>query len=255
MAKQSGLGDNCYIGDIDISGDVGSLGAIANARAASDVTGINKSAHERLLLAKDGRIDFNSFFNPADGTPEPEASHYALRDLPTSDVLISYFRGTTLGNVAASMVGKQLNYDGSRGADGSFSFAVSAQSNGYGLEWGRMLTAGKVLDQDAGSLTSLDYGAAIGTTAFGLQAYLHVFAIASGTATVAIQQSSDNGAGDAFANVTGGVFTAVSAPGWERIQTSRTESIERYLRLNLTGTFQDLDFAVVVVKNEAEVLF
>lgn len=250
MAKQSGLGDNCYVDGFDLSGDIGSLGRISNAVAATDVTAINKSAYERLTLAKNGAIDFNSWFNDATGQEHP-----ALSTLPTTNRIISYYRGTVLGNVAASMVGKQINYDGTRSADGAFSLAVQSQSDGFGLEWGRMLTAGKLLDQSAGSLTGLDYGAVIGTTAFGLQAYLHVFAIDSGTATVNIQHSNDNGGGDPYTTITAGSFAAVGAAGAQRIQTSRTESIKRWLRVNISGTFTNLDFAVMVVKNEQLTVF
>lgn len=248
MAKQTGLGDNCYIADVDVSGDIGSLSSIHNARTTTDATGINKSGMERLSLAKDGSIDFAAWFNPAN-------AHLEISTLPRANTLVSYFRGTTIGNIAASMVAKQVNYDGSRAADGALSFAMQALSDGYGLEWGRMLTAGVVLDQDLGALTSYDYGAAVGTTAFGLQAYLHVFAIGSGTAQVSVQHSSDNAVGDPFADVAGAVFTDVSAAGWERIQTARDASVERYLRVNVDGTFTDLDFAVMVVKNRSEVVF
>ena len=48
MAKTSGLGDNCYVGGYDLSGDIGSLGKISGSVATIDVTGINKSAFERI---------------------------------------------------------------------------------------------------------------------------------------------------------------------------------------------------------------
>jgi hypothetical protein len=98
----------------------------------------------------------------------------------------------------------------------------------------------------------MDNGAA---TAFGLQAYLHVTAFTGTNATFAIQSSSDNGAGDAWAAVTGATFTANTGVGWERIQTARDASIERYLRVAATGTFSSVTFAVVVVRNAVTVNF
>ena len=56
------------------------------------------------------------------------------------------------------MVAKQLNYDGTRANDGAFTFAVSAQANGYGLEWGKQLTAGTRTDTGATNGTGVAFG-------------------------------------------------------------------------------------------------
>lgn len=248
MAKESGLGDGLWVGTYDLSGDVGSLSRIASPRGVTDLTGINGYAFERKYTHKDGGIDFNTWYNPAN-------AHLALRELPRTDVLVTYRHGSTIGNMAASMIGKQINYDGSRNMDGSFPLTVNAVANGFGLEWGEQLTAGVRTDSGATNGSSLDYGAGVGTTNFGLQAYLHVFAFTGTSATISIQSSTDNGAGDAFANVTGAVFTTVTAATFERIQTGRTAAVERYLRVATTGTFSNLQFAVVVVRNSESVVF
>ena len=85
--------------------------------------------------------------------------HEALSALPMTDVHMMYCLGTTLGYPAACMVAKQLNYDGSRGADGSLSFSAANQSNGYGLEWCKLLTAGLRTDIAATAGTGVDGGA------------------------------------------------------------------------------------------------
>lgn len=248
MTKENGLGDGLYVDGIDLSGDIGAMTGIASPRGITEVTGIDKFAFERLLTHKDGAMGFNAWFNPT-------TAHLKLNDLPTVDVIATYRHGATIGKPAANMVGKQLNYDGTRAQDGSFPLAVSAQANGFGLEWAEQLTDGTDTLTGAGSLASLDYGAAIGTTAFGLQAYLQVMAFTGTSATVNIQHSSDNAVGDPFATVTGGSFVAATAIGAQRIQTSRTESIERYLRVNVSGTFSNFVFFVAVVKNLATVNF
>ena len=38
MAKQTGLGDNCYVSGYDLSGDVGSLGRVGGGPALLEVT-------------------------------------------------------------------------------------------------------------------------------------------------------------------------------------------------------------------------
>jgi len=248
VAKQSGLGDNLYVAGYDLSGDISALGRIGGGPAALDVTGIDKSAFERIGGLRDGSLEFTSFFNDAAGRAHPR-----LSTLPTTDVSITYCRGTTLGNPAAAIVAKQINYDGTRGDDGAFTFAVQAQANGYGLEWGRQLTAGKRTDTTATNGSSVDFGT--GSTAFGLQAYLHVFAFTGTSVTVTIQESSDDGAGDAWAAVTGGAFTAATGVTSERIATSASQTVERYLRVVTSGTFSNAVFAVTVVRNDTAIAF
>lgn len=244
MAKSSGLGDNCYVGGYDLSGDIGSLSKIGGGPAALDVTSINQSAHDRVGGHRDAGIDFTAWWNDAAGAMFP-----ALSPLTTADVIVSYFRGTTQGNAAASMVAKQVNFDPTRGQDGSLSVSVNALGNAYGLEWGRMLTAGVRADTTATNGTAyLDPGGA--TTTFGLQAYLHVFAFTGTSVTVKLQESSDN-AGDAYADVVGGGFTAATAIGAQRIATATGLSVEKYLRVVTTGTFTVANFAVMVVRNTA----
>ncbi len=241
MAKQTGLGDNCYVSGYDLSGDVGSLSRIGGGNTPFDVTGIDKSATERIGGLRDGAIDFSAFFHD-----EALQAHPVLSALPTADRIVSYFRSTTLGAPAAALMAKQINYDPTRSADGSLSIAVSTLANAYGLEWGRQFTAGKRTDTGAAAGTSIDHGAA---TAFGVQAYLHVFSFTGTSCTVAIQSSSDDGGGDAFANITDGVFTAASGITSERIATSNSQAVEQYLRISTTGTFSECTFAVVVVRN------
>lgn len=253
MTKQSGMGDNLYVHGVDLSGDIGSLQNLHGGAAVQDVTGINRSAIERLLLLRDGGMDFSSFFNKA-----LAQEHKTLSPLPTTDILVAYFRGTALGSPAACLNAKQLNHDGTRAADGSFVKTTSAQGQGYGLEWGSQLTAGRRVDVGATAGTGVDFANFGAPVAFGLQAYLHVFAFTGTDATIRIQESSDNGVGDAFANVTGGAFTAVTAaPFAQRIETTRALAVERYLRVttSTTGGFTSLDFAVVVNVNPIAVAF
>lgn len=248
MAKQSGLGDNFYVSGYDLSGDTAALGTISGGHALLDKTGINKSAFERIGGRRDGFIEWTSHFNPA-----TDQQHDVLSTLPLTDRILTYCRGTTLGNPAACMVAKQISYDFTRTDDGDLTAAVRAEANGYGLEWGNQLTAGKRTDTTATNGSSVDFGT--GSTAFGLQAYLQVFAFTGTSVTVKIQESSDNGSGDAFTDVTGGGFTAATGITTERIQTSRSLTVERYLRVVTTGTFSNAVFSVVVVRNDTSVVF
>lgn len=243
MAKQTGLGAGFLWDGYDLSGDIGSLSRIASPRTILEDTGIDKEAYERLLAHKDGAIDYLAYFNPS-----ASQAHPVLSALPRVDAIATYVhKRSTQGTMTASMVSKQINYDPNREQSGALTIPINAVANAYGLEWGELLTPSiATTHAGASSSASVDDGAA---TAFGLQAYLHITAFNGTNVTVAIQSSSDNGAGDAFANVTGGVFAAATGIGAQRIQTSRTEAIERYLRVATTGTFTSVTFAVAYVRN------
>jgi len=75
--------------------------------------------------------------------------------------------------------------------------------------------------------------------------------------TIKIQESSDDGAGDAWTDVVGGAFTSVAeGPQVQRIETARDLAVERYLRVvtTTTGGLTSVEFLVTVTKNTTEVL-
>ncbi|MFJ7269430.1 hypothetical protein ACIQV3_22760 [Streptomyces sp. NPDC099050] len=86
MAKESGLGwttlsvDDSAGSPQAIKNDITNL-AIATPRAVQDVTGIDKSAMERLLLVADASFTLNGVFNDAAG-----ASHVVFKTVPSTSV-------------------------------------------------------------------------------------------------------------------------------------------------------------------------
>lgn len=238
MTKQSGLGDSFWIGGNDISGDVQQL-KVGAPIATLDSTDITQSAHARLLGHRDGAIDTTVYMDPL-------LAHPVLSALPTADTLVTYVRGSGIGNPAACLQAKQINYDGNRGTDGSLLFTMNAQGESYGLEWGVQLTNGLRTDTVATNGTSLDQTA---QTAFGAQAYLQVTAFTGTDVTVHVQDSADN---VTFADVTGLVFTATTAAAtWQRLQTLNTATIRRYVRVATTtaGGFTSATFGVILNRN------
>lgn len=242
MTKQSGLGANLYIDQYNISNDVRSVDTIGQPRAALDVTGIDKSAYERIHGLRDGLIEFTAFFNDA-----ALQEHVALKGVPSTDRIVTYTHRATVGTPAASLNAKQIDYAPSRGDDGMLTEDVSCQGNAYGLEWGRLLTAGVRTDTSATNGASIDTTASL---AFGLQAYLHVMAFTGTSVTIKIQDSADD---SNWLDVASAAFTTVTAAGKERIAVSGT--VRRYLRVITTGTFSNAQFAVNVIKNTAAVTF
>ena len=258
MAKQSGLGGALWISGYDVSGDIQQF-ATASPAQPLDVTGIDKAAMERILGQRDGSIDMTTFFNPSEVAGD--SIHQRLSPLPTADQLVTAIPvAVTLGGPAACLVAKQLNYDMKRAQSGEVLFEMSAQSNGYGIEWGKLLTPGIRTDAAATNGPGVDMGdgsapAFTGAANFGLQAYLHVMAFTGTSVTVKLQESSDNGVGDVWADVAGGSFTAATGVTFERIATAGNLTVERYLRVVTSGVFTDAKFAVVVNRNDVLTVF
>lgn len=246
MAKRSGLGGRFLVDGVNLSGDTGAIDRCSGGPATLEVTGIDKSAFERLGGRLDGGIDWTAWFNDAAG-----AAHLTLRSLPTTDRVVSYLVGTALGDPAASCVAKQISYDPSRGEDGSLSFSVQSQANSFGVDWGELLTAGIRTDGAATNGTGIDNGAA---TLFGLQAYLQMLSVTGTSCTVKLQDSPDN---VTYTDVVGGGFTAVApggAPQAQRI-APRPASLARWVRAVTTGTFSNAQFVVVFTRNQTLVTY
>jgi hypothetical protein len=242
MTKSTGLGDNFYLGGYNLSGDVGSLGTIGGGNAPLEVTGIDKSGYERLGGQRTGTIEFTAYHNDA-----ALAEYPALSTLLTSSRQAMYFRGTVLGNAAAACIGKQVNYDWTRGADGSLTKAIQVQSDGYGLEWGLQLSAGIATVVAVGNGTGIDTTASL---SFGAQAYLQVFSFSGTDVTIKVQDSADD---VTYADVTGLTFTSITGgvPLTERLATTSTATIRRYLRYRVvtSTSFTSVGFALMINKN------
>lgn len=240
MSKTGGLGDNFYVGGNDLSGDTSALSKIGCPMSPLDVTPINVGANARLGGERDGDVEWTSFWNST-------GAHPVLSALPTTDTQVMYCRGTLLGAPAACMVGLQINYDPTRSTAGDLTMGVQAQADGYGLEWGQLLTAGLRTDGAATAGASID---TLASAAFGAQAYLQVMAFTGTDATVKIQDSADNAT---FADVGAFAFAqTTAAPTFQRIAISNTSTLRRYVRATTitTGGFTALTFAVAVVKNQ-----
>ena len=313
MAKQSGINERLYVAEFDLSGDVGALNTVRAGRNLMDVTGLNKSAVERLRLLRDGEIDFTAFFDAAAGAEYP-----VLKNRGGTQTLVTWCTGVVSGTPTGSLIGRQSTFDHNRGADGSLVITSNFMGDSTGLEWGELVTSAAQDFASAAASTGADLGttglavsitsssvanpthiitatahgmvtgdsvtiaghsgsspsingsytiirvsdteytipvnvATGGTggtstktsTDFGLAAYLHVLSLASGTATVTLQDSADN---SSYANLTGGAFTAITAATSQRITTAITAITRRYVRVNVTGTFSHLIATVAVAR-------
>lgn len=236
MSKQSGLGQRCYVGGYNLSGDVGSIQQIGGGPAALDFTDITELAYERKGGVLGGTINWTSYFNPT-------RAHPVLSALPTADTLVTVGTSATIGDPAASMQAKQIGYDGGRAQDGSFTLSLNSMSESYPLEWGNQLTAGERTDTAGTNGTGVD---GVAASTFGASFYLNLTALTGTNVTVKIQDSADN---SSWADLTAGAFAAATAVGWQRISTANNATVRRYLRAVSSGTFTSATFVVNAVRN------
>jgi hypothetical protein len=245
VSKQSGIGDRLFVAGYDASGDVGAISKIGLSSEAIDVTAISSGGRERIYGLADGEISFTGFWRD-----DPGAVFEALKNPRTpEDRIVTYLRGQGLGNHAAAMVARQVNFDWSREAAGGLTFTVQCLSGRNGLDWCTQLTPGIRTDANATAGASVDNGAGTST---GWAAYLQVISLTSGNPTVLIEESQDDGAGDPWATLAS--FGSLTAPGaYVAKSASKTAAVERYLRVRTTGTFSQLKFVVVLTREPLEV--
>lgn len=234
MAKKAGFPQNFYIGGQDISGDVGSIDSAAFKRNLGPLTGIDKSAEERIALLGDGSLSWKGWFNDA----ADDAWHAALKTIADGNVRVAWALGLTIGDQACFLEAVRFNYDLSRGEDGSLTVSAEAQgSGGVCLEWGVLLTPGKITKTANFDGASVDNGA---SSASGMVGFFQVFDNTpdAGTASLAVQDSPDNA-----------IFTSriTFSPGADN-KTQRdvfNGTVQRYVHATLTvGTSTSVTYAV-----------
>jgi len=133
MAKEPGFAFAVSVDDAAaalqvISNDVTNL-QYATPRGVQDVTGVDKSAIERLLLLADGSVTLNGVFNDA-----ANMSHAVFKTVPSTSVQ----RTTTLAISGQSLSMEMLysDYSMSRGQDGSLTWtAPGVLANGAVPTW------------------------------------------------------------------------------------------------------------------------
>lgn len=125
MAKTSGLTTSVTVATKNISNDVTSI-SLATPYGVQDITGLDKSALERLVLRADCTGTMTGVFNTAN-----DMSHAVLKT-PGSKPFVVVFPGTaTLTFTAVT-----TDYQVSMGTDGSLTWSVPfSLSSGTAAAW------------------------------------------------------------------------------------------------------------------------
>lgn len=123
MAKTNGLGAALIVDDASgspqtITNDFTDF-TLATPRAVQDITGLDKYAHERLLLLADGTVQIKGVFNPA-----ANMSHVVLSSVPSTSV-IRTVKVTPTAETTPYLSMEMLisSYDVARGAGGELTFS------------------------------------------------------------------------------------------------------------------------------------
>lgn len=134
MAKSSGIGMTVTIDDAsgtprNISNDITNM-SFGTPRGAQDVTGLDKSAMERLLLLADGTVSLNGVFNPT-----ADKSHDVFKTVVSSAATRTVVIGLP-GSVSLTLEVIFTEYTLSRAQDGSLTWTATGQlANGTAPAW------------------------------------------------------------------------------------------------------------------------
>jgi hypothetical protein len=236
VVKQSGIGVRLYAAGYDLSTDVSAISNISAQQELLDTTALATDARTRIIGLNDARIAVNGWFDAASGR-----SHAAWTSnsgkLPTADQIVLVTYGTSRGDAFSGLDCKQADYNVSRTPGSAVATTVNYEGTaGAGVENGVLLTTGTTqTDSSATTSASVDEGSAASGSAPA--AYLEVISLASGEATIVVQDS-----GNDVSWSTKATFTSVTGRTAERVTASGSSG--RYLRVVTSGTFSNLVFVV-----------
>jgi hypothetical protein len=135
MPKQSGLGWTTFSVDdsggtpVDLRNDITNF-QLSTPRGVQDITGLDKSAYERLLLLADLSVTINYVWNPT-----ASKVHAVFRTVSSTSVA----RTQSLAIASQTLASEVLYTDNqlTRGADGAFTGSVpGVLSDGTVPTWG-----------------------------------------------------------------------------------------------------------------------
>src|SRR5581483_12044225 len=123
MAKENGIGMSVTVDDSggvarDISNDITSIN-FSTPRGVQDITGLDKSAIERILLLADGNMTINGVFNDA-----ANKSHDTFKTVPTQTATVTRTVVIVVSGQTLTMEMVFTDYALARGQDGSLTWSA-----------------------------------------------------------------------------------------------------------------------------------
>lgn len=235
MAKTGSLNVRWYVEGYDLSGDANSLSGVGYSNTLLEVPTLDSPAMKRVLGPVAGNVTMDAWFDSAAGNVHAVMTSDS-GEVPTTDQEVLIPLNSAVGDPSMHFVGKIADYTVNSGSE-SDAMSVNCSyetTGGYALFFGDMLTSHQDTHSSASDGTAVDNSA---SSANGGNSILQVFSLASGTATVKVQHSTNN---STWADLI--TFTAATGVTSEIKEVSGT--VNRYLRVNSSGTFSNLVLAV-----------
>ncbi len=234
MPAQPGYKTRLLIAEFDLSTWAKDI-TCTRERNIIDVSGMRPAATDdpdRELIAgrAGGSVTVGGFWDPVAGASDPVIAT-ALDGLP--DVLTVAWQGAnTIGDRAFLLNGIAAGSPMDPEIDAAVMF--STDRRGTGVAKGGVILHPLVARTTPANYASVDNAA---SSAFGAVANLHITAFTGTDATIKVADSADDAA---WADLI--TFTTATAVGAQR--AAATGTVNRYARVELSGTFTSLTFAV-----------
>lgn len=256
MAKYGADDVLLLVDGYNIGGDTIELSAVKEA-TLEESHGFGDTWVEQSAVGQNrGGVSHKGFLDDADNATIDALVHESGTQKPgTSRVLCALLEGNTQGKKAIAFRGAMESKVARNAARGELT-KISAEylNNGAVDEPKIIQVLAAQSAAGAGSSGSLDNAA---SSATGGTAYLQITSLTLGgytSVTIKLMESSDNGVGDAWAQV-GTAFVAATAIGAQAINIATGTTVERYLRAEITwngaGAAQSVTYAVLFQRGQS----
>lgn len=233
MAKLAANVTRLYVDEFNLSGEINAY-TLNFKQETIPVTTISDDGPRRVVGNYDHDFDTTGLF---DGTDDAYDERVFV-DLKTDeDHYLSTHFGTAEGSPAYLDVLRMIEQPRSGASGGAVMLNVKGEGSGSRLR-GMLLRSATV--SSGGNGTGRNMGATTTPTPFAV--HFHLIAFNGTNITIKLQESSDDGSGDAYADIAGLTSGALTAVGVVRVST--TASTEAWKRVVISGTFTS---ATVVV--------
>ncbi len=236
-----GKGTNVFIGDFDASNYLSAANGVKNIALASDDRFGNPGSAKKFLAGIEaGTVNVQGIGNFDASAVDEEFAAGLATEGPWTIAPAGADAAGDYGKLCIVANSIQNQYDIRTTPNDAVRIVAGGQSNFQRV--GGIVLHPKISQSGAFNGTSHDHGA---STAFGAGANLHVFSFTGTSATIVVADSptdsvySDVGFG--FAAVTGVTSEHAIATG----------TIDRWTRVQVTGTFSEITFALGFARNRS----
>lgn len=232
MAFTHGKGAAVLVDEFDLSAFLNTFDGAATADTA-EVSTFGSSAKSYVAGLKDATISLGGFFDGAVGAVD-EVLQAAIGGAAL--ITLAPAGLGTIGNRVSLADCKGTSYSVAATVGDAVTVSAEAQVTG-GLLPG-VLLASLVARTATGQTAAVDNGA---STAAGAKAFLHVTAFTGTDVTIKVQESPDN-------STWADLITFTQATGVTSEVGTGAGTIDRYLRVDISGTFTSVTFAVALAR-------